>query len=143
MRIGLVSCTKSKLGEAAPARRLYEPSTLFRGARCHVERSCERWLILSAKHGLLDPDSVIAPYDETLTTAGAGARRAWSRRVLEQLRAELGDLGAHTFEIHAGAAYVSFGLKEGLVAAGARVEEPLAGLGIGRRLAFYRREGCL
>jgi hypothetical protein len=47
MRIGLVGCVKSKLPRAGPARDLYT-SALFRGAWCAVERSCERWFILSA-----------------------------------------------------------------------------------------------
>jgi hypothetical protein len=143
MRIGLVSCAKAKLGHAAPARELYSPSASFRGARCHVERTCDRWFILSAKHGLVRPEQVLEPYEQTLNAAPRAERRAWSARVLGQLHAELGDLGGHTFEIHAGAAYVGFGLREGLLAAGALVEEPLDRLRQGERLAFYKREGCL
>lgn len=29
---------------------------------------CDQWAILSAKHGLIDPDKVIEPYDVTLST---------------------------------------------------------------------------
>src|SRR3990172_9853687 len=69
MRVGLVGCTKSKQTHAAPARDLYTPSALFRGRRDYVERSCGRWFVLSAKYGLVDPDSIIEPYDQTLTKA--------------------------------------------------------------------------
>ncbi|HWO69164.1 MAG TPA: hypothetical protein VNP94_00195, partial [Actinomycetota bacterium] len=46
MRIGLVGCVKSKRARPAPARDLYT-SPLFRGARRFVERSCDRWFVLS------------------------------------------------------------------------------------------------
>jgi hypothetical protein len=142
-RIGLVGCVKSKLSRAAPARDLYT-SPLFRGARCAVERSCERWFILSALHGLVDPDHVLAPYEQTLTGASPSQRRAWAQRVLEQVEATFGtDLSGHTFEAHAGQAYFAFGLVEGLEARGAVVEQPLEGLGLGQRLAAYKAMGCL
>ena len=54
--IGLISCTKSKRDEPAPPRDLYEPSTLFQKAREYCENTYDEWYILSAKHGLLDPD---------------------------------------------------------------------------------------
>lgn len=127
----------------APAKDLYT-SALFRGARCAVERSCGRWFILSALHGLADPDRVLEPYEQTLTTASPNARAAWSKRVLEQVDATLGpDLSEHTFEAHAGRAYLAFGLVDGLEARGATVEQPLDGLGLGMRLSFYKQAGCL
>jgi hypothetical protein len=141
-RIGLVSCVKSKLPHPAPARDLYT-SALFRGARCSVERSCDGWFILSAEHGLVSPDEVLEPYEKTLTTASPAERRRWSQRVLDELRRELGDMHGHTFEIHAGVAYANFGLTDGLEQAGALVELPLEGLGLGKRLAYYKRAGCL
>ncbi|MEW6059904.1 MAG: DUF6884 domain-containing protein [Actinomycetota bacterium] len=143
MRVGLVSCSKAKLDHAAQARDLYSKSALFRGARCHVERTCDRWFVLSAKHGLVKPEQVLEPYNQTLNDASRAQRRAWSARVLAQLHAELGDLRGITFELHAGAPYVDFGVADGLVHSGAIVEKPLEGLGLGRRLRFYKEEGCL
>jgi hypothetical protein len=143
MRIGLVGCVKSKLPYAAPARDLYT-SSLFRGARCAVERSCERWFILSALHGLVDPDQVLEPYEETLTTASIPQRRIWARGILSQAQAVLGaNLSGQTFVAHAGRAYIAFGLADGLEELGGAVELPLDGLRQGERLAFYKRDGCL
>ena len=136
MRVGLVGCVKQKAARALAAEDLYT-SPLFRGRRAYVRTSCDRWLILSAKHGLVHPTEIIAPYDETLTTASTTARRAWSARVLAALAAELGDLEGVTFEIHAGAAYRDFGLVDGLRDARAQVEVPAAGLTQGQQLAFY------
>ena len=142
-RIGLVSCVKSKLGRPAPARELYT-SALFRGARHFVERTCERWFILSAQHGLVEPDQVLAPYERTLTTAPLSVRREWSHVVVAQLEERLGhDLSPFVFEVHAGAAYTNFGLVDRLAALSARVEQPLEGLRQGERLHYYKEAGCL
>ena len=62
MRIGLVGCVKKKGPVAAPAEELYV-SPLFVGRRRFVESTCDRWFILSALHGLVDPHEVIEPYD--------------------------------------------------------------------------------
>ncbi|HXF71491.1 MAG TPA: hypothetical protein VNO79_02645 [Actinomycetota bacterium] len=143
MRIGLVGCVKSKRARPAPARDLYT-SPLFRGARRFVEWSCDRWFVLSAEHGLVAPERVLAPYERTLTTASQEERRRWVERVLEQLERELGpDLSPHAFEVHAGSAYLDHGLARGIEERGGRVERPLQGLGLGARLAFYKERGCL
>lgn len=65
----LVACVAAKLDRPAPARDLYA-SPWFQKARAYVERQGGAWFILSAKHGLIAPETVIAPYDETL---GVGA----------------------------------------------------------------------
>ena len=139
-RVGLVGCVKSKLTHASPAADLYT-SLLFRGRRAYVERSCERWLVLSALHGAVRPDVVLEPYDVTLNDASRTERRAWASRVLGQLESELGSLRGLTVEIHAGANYTDWGLVEGLRERGATVEQPLAGLSLGQQLAFYAAAG--
>lgn len=136
MRIGLVGCVKSKRESPSPAKDLYT-SPMFTGGRRAVESGCDRWFILSAEHGLLDPDTVIAPYDRTLTTEPRRRRRAWSRDVLGALKSRLSSLGGHTFEIHAGEAYYGHGLKEGLEEVGAEVVVPTEGMPMGRKLSYY------
>ena len=106
MKIGLVGCVKSKQSRAAPAKDLYV-SPLFRGRRKWVERSCSRWLILSALHGLVEPDAMLEPYDMTLVTASSDQRHQWARQVLDSLVLQFGDLPGLTFEIHAGAPIVT------------------------------------
>jgi len=63
-RIVLVQCTNSKRDERAPARDLYDESDYFRDYRAYALEKGDEWYILSAKHGLLDPETVIDPYDE-------------------------------------------------------------------------------
>ena len=135
-RIGLVGCVKRKGGHTVRAEDLYT-STLFRGRRAFVQKSCDAWFILSAKHGLVSPDALLEPYDESLTNMSTAARRTWALRVL----AEIDSLGfpptQTTFEIHAGVHYRSVGLTSGLQARGARVEVVAEHLGQGEQLAFY------
>lgn len=56
-------------------------------------------------------------------------------------RLEVLDAG-QVFEIYTGAAYANVGLVDGLVARGARVEQPLAGLRQVERLHAYKEAGC-
>ena len=135
-RIGLVGCVKRKGLQAAPARDLYT-SALFLGRRAFVERSCNRWYILSALHGLVEPTLVLKPYDRALKDVSATERRAWSAMVVEDLKRTLGNLVGGTFEIHAGKEYREFGLRQGLEREGARVEIPAKGLRMGEQLSFY------
>jgi hypothetical protein len=135
-RIGLVGCVKKKQSRPAPAEDLYT-SPLFRGRRAYVERTCERWLILSALHGVVRPDAVLEPYNVTLNDASQAERRSWATKVLRQLDAELGTCAGLTFEIHAGSNYADYGLESGLRARSAAVDRPTFGLSMGRQLSFY------
>src|SRR5687767_14748311 len=103
--IGLVGCSKSKLSSRALARDLYSPSALFRGRLNHVERTCDRWLILSAKHGLVEPSEELDPYDVALVEAPRVRKREWAARVLDQLRERFEEVRGKNFEIHAGHDY--------------------------------------
>ena len=136
-RIGLIGCVKQKRELASPAKDLYV-SPLFRGRRAAVERSCGRWFILSALHGLVLPDAMLAPYDLALKNVKTAERRVWSARVLDALRSELGPLEGRVFEVHAGLEYRAFGLERGLKEAGAEVETPMEGVPMGKQLRAYK-----
>jgi len=131
----LIGCSKQKLGSPAPARDLYT-SPLFRKGRAYAETSGVPWFVLSAQHGLVAPGTVIAPYDLSLAATPSAYRGEWASAMLDQLRAEVGPLTGMTMEIHAGARYVD-PVREALQASGVTVIEPLRGLRIGLRLAWY------
>lgn len=137
MRVGLVGCTKSKLSRRARAEDLYSLSAMFRGRRAFVAQSCDRWFVLSAKHGVLAPSDELEPYDVTLVGAPTPVKRAWSTRVIAELKEALGDLTGMTFEIHAGRDYWGYGLVDSLRSAGAQVELPTEGLSQGQQRRFY------
>lgn len=131
----LVGCVKTKLDRPAPARDLYV-SPLFRKARAYAEQSGAPWFILSAEHGLVSPDTVLDPYNRYLPETSRDYRAAWGRRVVADLGRAAGTLAGKVVEAHAGMAYTR-AIEAGLHAAGAELVEPLAGLGLGQRLAWY------
>jgi hypothetical protein len=128
----LVSCVSGKQTRSSPARLLYT-SPWFSLARRLVERSGARWFILSAKYGLVSPDAEIAPYEETLNTAGVAKRKIWAEKVLKKLVPELGD--TNRVVILAGGGYREF-LVEPLHRLGFKVEIPMSSLRIGEQLAW-------
>src|SRR5689334_8670786 len=83
MPVYLVACAKTKAASPSPAKDLYR-SPWFRKARRYVEATGALWFILSAEHGLLDPQTVISPYDKTLVTLRRPERTKWAQRVHNQ-----------------------------------------------------------
>jgi hypothetical protein len=133
-RAVLVSCAATKLDRPAPAADLYT-SPLFRKARSYAEASGHPWFILSARHGLVEPTTVLEPYDTKLTDLTPGERSAWADRVARDLFLR-GFGGWGVFEVHAGDGYAR-PLRHVLGRIALDITEPLAGLGIGRRLQWY------
>ena len=105
-----------------PAAQLFE-STGFVQARDRAVRSGLPWFVLSAKHGLLDPDDVIGPYDVELGDRSAGYRNAWAEWVVAQLSDRVALAGV-TVEVHGGVDFVQ-PLRRPLADRGAAVELPL------------------
>lgn len=130
--IYLLSCVSKKRERECAARDLYV-SDWFRKARRFAEASGFRWFILSAEHGLIDPDQVIAPYERTLNAMGVADRRAWSERVAAQLAEAVPDLSRVVFL--AGARYREF-LAQDLAIRGLEVSVPMEGLRIGEQLSW-------
>ena len=123
----LVSCVKKKLNQSAKAKDLYQ-STLFRAQRTFAEKFGDDWYILSAKHGLLDPESVIEPYEQTLKSVGASRRLEWSFNVYAQLQAQTDP--DDTIIITAGENYCR-DLVPLLAQRGHKIERPAKGLSMG------------
>jgi hypothetical protein len=132
MDIGLVSCTKKKQDRPCPARELYTASALFRKARAYCERHYDAWYILSAKCGLVHPDQVLEPYDVTLKRMPMVNRRAWGRRVSEQLW-QLGD--SHIFYANADKEYIAY-------LSAVRLVNVLEGYSFGNRLRWYNQQAA-
>ena len=136
----LIGCVKSKRSSSSPAKDLYN-SRLWRCRRAYAEQIGVPWYILSAKYGLLAPETTIAPYDRTLNAFPAAECRVWSARVMDELTAKVSGLRGKVVEIHAGKRYVAYGLEDGLCKAGAIVHRPLAHVsGIGRHCRWYAEQ---
>ena len=131
----LVSCVKSKLAHAATARTLYT-SAWFRGVRELVESSGARWFVLSSHYGLVGPDAVIAPYDYTLNSLGVAARKAWGKKVLDELLPQMEGYGR--IVMFAGDRYREF-LVGPLEHRGIIVDVPMKSLRRGEQLAWLNQ----
>lgn len=132
--IALVSCVKQKVSGPCPAKDLYI-SPLFRYMRAYAVQQADRWFILSAEYGLVDPERQLVRYEQTLSGVSAAARRAWAHRVYEQMKdADLLRRGI-SFLWLAGKTYKQ-DLSRKLE--GFQQHDPLAGLGIGKRLAWLK-----
>lgn len=141
MLIGLISCSKAKTAYPAPARLLYGPSALFRGALASLTGRADFIYVLSAKYGLVTLDQVLEPYNLALKEFSRSERTAWAKQVVGRLLTWHGAaLKGSTCELHAGAAYRD-PLEALLIQAGATCICPVDGLTQGRRLAFYRQSG--
>ncbi len=135
-KLTLISCVSRKAGHPAAAAELYT-SAWFRKARAYVESRGEPWMILSAEHGLLDPATVIAPYETTLNTMPVKLRREWALGVLEELVVVLAPGACVVFL--AGKRYREL-LRPALEERGHVVEVPMAGLAIGQQMQWLNRQ---
>jgi hypothetical protein len=97
----------------------------FARAREHAVHSRLPWFVLSAKHGLLEPDDVVAPYDLELGDASTVYRSAWGEWVAAQLGERVRLPGA-TVEVHGGVDFAQ-PLRQPLARRGAALELPLPG----------------
>lgn len=132
-RLHLVSCVSTKVDHRARAKDLYV-SPWFRKARAYVSSRGAPWKILSAKHGLLSPESLIEPYEAALNTLPVAKRRAWSDRVLEALDSTIAD--GDEVVMLAGLRYREF-VVPALRERGVRVDVPMSGLGLGMQLRWF------
>lgn len=134
MRVALVSCGKAKTYVASSASELYT-SGLFRAAKRYAELHFDKWYVLSAKHGLLDPTSIVEPYEVSLSELPRVARSEWAIQVTSMLASELPKPAY--IELLAGQLYSAV-LRRMLEAEGHLVGEPLTGLGLGHRGAWLK-----
>lgn len=133
-RVVLVSCVKSKRTSATTAEDLYT-SDLFLSMRSYARQNSDHWFILSAEHGVLKPEDVIAPYEKTLNKMLKSERLEWAAKVRHRLL-ELIPPGASVVVL-AGERY-----REGIVSflqeRGFSVDVPMVGLKFGLQLRWLK-----
>lgn len=131
MTTALISCSKSKRPYDCKAKELYRASALFRLSYDFATKQGWNIKILSAKYGVLDPETIISPYNVTLTTMSAGDAREWGAKVAAQLNTIEDEL-----VFLAGKAYTQ-PITDSL-------QRPftilMEGLGLGRRLQWLKKQ---
>lgn len=123
-RVVLIGSSGETADGPAPVGELFRSSGFAR-AREHAVHSRLPWFVLSAKHGLLEPDDVVAPYDLELGDASTVYRSAWGEWVAAQLGERVQLQGA-TVEVHGGVDFAQ-PLRQPLARRGAALELPLPG----------------
>lgn len=123
-RVVLVGSSGATAAAPEPVGRLFR-SDGFARAREHAVHSRLPWFVLSAKHGLLDPDDVVGPYDVQIDDQSAAYRTAWGEWVVAQL-ADRVQLDGVTVEVHGGVDFAQ-PLRHALARRGATLEIPLPG----------------
>jgi len=133
--ICLVSCVSSKRQESTPAEDMYI-SPLFGGARLFAKSRFDKWYILSAKYGLLEPHQPIAPYEKTLKSLSKTERLRWAEKVFADLSRHVtaGDRVAFV----AGLEYREFLIPK-LEQLNVNVTVPLQGMSIGKQLQWLNK----
>lgn len=130
--IVLIACGKSKRPTSLPARDLYT-GDLFRKSMAYASALLpDAIYILSAKHGLVNPDEIITPYDLTISRMPRSMRLKWAERVFRQI-SFVSDPNSDRFIILAGNDY-----RRHLMPRLSHAEAPLAGMPIGRQLSWLK-----
>ena len=133
--IVLITCVKTKRKHPCAAMEMYV-SPLFAKQRAYADTAGVPWFILSAEHGLVAPDEWLSPYERYLPSTPATFRAAWGKWVAARLELLAGPLTERVVEVHAGSPYIR-AMRSHLEGRGATVTDPLRGLSLGARLAWY------
>ncbi len=132
--IGLISCVSTKKEYATEAKNLYA-SPLFLYSKKYAELNLNKYYILSAKYGLLKPDDIIEPYEETLNTKSKNERIHWSHKVFDKLLKEISTNDKIVFL--AGEKYREF-IEKYLAEQNILFQAPLKKFSIGKQLQWYK-----
>jgi hypothetical protein len=131
-KVYLISCVKTKRDVPCESGDLYT-SALFQKARKVAELEGDKWFILSAKYGLLSPEEIVNPYNETLINMSKSERLEWSKNVYKKLISRIEKKDEIIFL--AGEKYREFLAKE-LNSESYKTYAPMANLSIGNQLKW-------
>lgn len=137
-RMILVGCGKRKSPSPCRADELYRGS-LFRKRIEYAKRSGWPYFIVSAKHGLVAPQTPIAPYDLTVAELGTLDLFAWSLGVVQALVSQLSepfDRRRFLVELHMGSDYAE-PIRSLLPAVGINCDWPVRGMSQGEQMHWY------
>lgn len=130
-----ISCVKNKNDHPCDARDMYV-SDLFKKSLVYATKMTDptNVYILSAKYGLLELNEHIEPYELTLNTMNKKQRKEWASKVLTQCKDKSISFDEETIFL-CGKKYREFLMNEFK-----NSSAPLAHMGIGEQLAFYKKE---
>jgi hypothetical protein len=124
-RVVLIASSGATAAHPQPVARLFE-SPQFAAARERAVSSGHPWFVLSAKHGLLDPDDVVGPFEMQIGDQASGYRATWGEWVVAQLAARV-QLQDTVVEVHGGIDFAQ-PLRAPLTRRGALLDISLPGM---------------
>ncbi len=131
-KIILISCVSKKLPYKTKAKNLYVSPLFKYNLRYAHSLNPDKIFILSAKYGLVDLESEVEPYDQTLNNMKKEELKQWSGKIINQLK-EQTDLQEDEFIFLAGEMYRKF-----LIPFIKNYKVPMQGLGIGNQLKYLK-----
>ena len=131
----LVTCVYEKADGPRAAKDLYR-SAYFDRLRRYAEAHGRPWFIVSAEHGLVQPEEWLVPYERYLPDTPLWYQKVWGSWVVARLRLLAGDLEGRTVELHLSPPYAAQ-VAPRLEEVGAMVRVPLAEVPAERQLAWY------
>lgn len=132
-KIVLLSCGRKKRQHKTKASDLYIGSLFKLALQYARNQNPDAIFVLSAKHGLLDLDTEIEPYDKTLNKMISAERKEWAKAAAAQLN-ERTDVENDHFVFLAGQKY-----REHLIPHISHYKIPMEGLRFGEQLQFLKR----
>ena len=139
MKIAIISCSKTKRAGVHKAQDLYT-SLRFNLSWEYANKHFDCVYILSAKHGLLDPETRIRDYNFSMAEMSAEERRSWSRRVAVTLEEYTSPSDELSF-------FCGIPYREHVIALltekGFSCESPLRGLPFGRQTQWLQKQLCV
>ena len=133
-KIVLISCSSKKSAHKQKAEDLYI-SPLFRLSLAYAKKlKPNKIFILSAKHGLVNLNDKIAPYNETLNNKSASDIKVWAEKVVTDL-GKMVNLKSDMFVFFAGKKY-----REYILPNIEYYKIPLKGLRIGEQLKYLKNK---
>lgn len=128
----LISCCSSKQKERSRAEDLYISSRFKYSLQCAKRLRPDKIFILSSKHGLVNLQDKLDPYNETLNNKSINEVIQWSNGVVKEL-SKVADLKNDMFIFLAGLRYRKYILP---YIKNYRI--PLKGMRIGQQLKFMK-----
>lgn len=130
--IVFLSCVKTKRDTPCAAKDMYI-SPLFRYSYQYAKSLNPRKIyILSAKYGLLEPDDIIEPYEQTLKNMSAASRKRWGGECINSLK-QKGQNFAEEAVFLCGDNY-----RKDLLKVFPNHRVPIKGISFGNQLKFYK-----
>jgi hypothetical protein len=133
-KIVLISCVSKKQKTQSKAKDLYISPLFKKNLQYAKSLNPDKIYILSAKYGLINLDTKIDPYDQTLNKMSQNQIKDWSNSILNELK-KSSNINTDEFIFLAGIKYRKY-----ILPFIKNYKIPMQGLSIGKQLQWLSKE---